>query len=429
MNHIALLLAAVAIGLGFFHSQALAIAPPASSICVIVPAFCEDRPTVEPSIDSFAKTTSTARVSPGELATFTLSYAAKKNDGRYDSRPCRFGSRFFGGLRYNVSWIEIEDKLPAGFSFDSAIPTPSFCPLAASTLLWRSDAVDPSDSKAAAGTITLKARAGASVCSQNPSGSATNNATITVYKSGGGLTTTAKSSSVTLNCNPRATLTSINPNQGNQGATVNVTLTGTNFSAGPTINAGNGITVSNTTFVSATQITATFAIAATAALGPRNITATMDGVTTNPVTFTVNTASSGSAPTLSGIVPNSGSPGCTVNVTLNGTNFAAGATITAGSGIAVSNINVVSATQITATFTIASTATLGGYDVRVTVGGLTSNPVTFTVTTGACGGGGGGPPATSCSLLVCFSYDAKVIILPPPGFTRIIKPFISEVAP
>lgn len=154
------------------------------------------------------------------------------------------------------------------------------------------------------------------------------------------------------------------------------------------------------------------------------------GVTSKTITVTV-TSLAVSAPTLSSIVPNNGIVGSVVPVTLTGTNFAAGATINAGVGITVTNVAVGSATQITATFTIAATATLGDRNVTVSVGGLTSNPKVFTVNplNGGPGGGGGGAFLTSCGLLVCFSYDPKVIILPPPGFTRIIKPFIAEVAP
>ena len=62
-------------------------------------------------------------------------------------------------------------------------------------------------------------------------------------------------------------------------------------------------------------------------------------------------------PTLTSISPNSGVQGQGVAVTLTGTNFIAGATIgVSGAGITVSNTTVASATQITATFTIAGNA-------------------------------------------------------------------------
>jgi len=54
------------------------------------------------------------------------------------------------------------------------------------------------------------------------------------------------------------TLSAISPNRGTQGQTVAVTLTGTSFATGATINGtGTGIVVSNATVVNSTQITAT----------------------------------------------------------------------------------------------------------------------------------------------------------------------------
>jgi hypothetical protein len=64
------------------------------------------------------------------------------------------------------------------------------------------------------------------------------------------------------------TLSSISPNRGVQGQALGVTLTGTNFATGATVNvSGTLVTVSSTTVVSSTQITATFTIDKTAAVG------------------------------------------------------------------------------------------------------------------------------------------------------------------
>jgi hypothetical protein len=83
------------------------------------------------------------------------------------------------------------------------------------------------------------------------------------------------------------TLTAIAPTSGMQGATVTVTLTGTNFTAGSVIGiTGNGITQSGTS-ISATLITTTLAIGNNATLGARNVTVTTSGGTTAALTFTV----------------------------------------------------------------------------------------------------------------------------------------------
>jgi hypothetical protein len=96
------------------------------------------------------------------------------------------------------------------------------------------------------------------------------------------------------------TLTAINPNSGAQGQSVAVTLAGSGFASGATINlSGTGITVSGTTVVSSTQITATFGIAANASPGAQNVTVTTAGTTTNAVTFTVT----GIAPRVSSTNP------------------------------------------------------------------------------------------------------------------------------
>ena len=89
------------------------------------------------------------------------------------------------------------------------------------------------------------------------------------------------------------------------------------------------------------------------------------------------------AVTVSSVAPAQGAPGAAVPVTVMGTGFVAGATVSVGTGITVSNVNVGSATQLTATLTIASGAAPGARDVTVTnssggsgtlTGGFTVSP-------------------------------------------------------
>jgi hypothetical protein len=85
------------------------------------------------------------------------------------------------------------------------------------------------------------------------------------------------------------------------------------------------------------------------------------------------------APTLASVTPPSGAAGTAVAVTLNGTNFSTDLVISAGARIAVSNVIVVSSTQVTATFTIAANASGTTNNVTVrTPGGITP-AVLFTV--------------------------------------------------
>jgi len=85
-------------------------------------------------------------------------------------------------------------------------------------------------------------------------------------------------------------------------------------------------------------------------------------------------------PTLSSVSPNSGTQGQTVAVTLTGTNFGPGATISvSGTGITASNVTVVSSTQITAMFAIAASAPTGPQNITVTGLGIASGVQAFTV--------------------------------------------------
>jgi hypothetical protein len=73
--------------------------------------------------------------------------------------------------------------------------------------------------------------------------------------------------------------------------------------------------------------------------------------------------------TITGIKPAQGLVGTAINVTITGTGFALGATVGAGSNIAVSNVSVTNSTQITATFTPTNSSSAGGNQaVTVTVG-------------------------------------------------------------
>src|SRR5215471_16691221 len=71
-------------------------------------------------------------------------------------------------------------------------------------------------------------------------------------------------------------------------------------------------------------------------------------------------------PTVGSISPNQGAPGASVAVTIMGTGFAAGSTVTLGEGVTATNVIVSSSTQLAATLTIATGATLGPRDVTVT---------------------------------------------------------------
>ncbi|MBV9144873.1 MAG: IPT/TIG domain-containing protein, partial [Acidobacteria bacterium] len=88
------------------------------------------------------------------------------------------------------------------------------------------------------------------------------------------------------------------------------------------------------------------------------------------------------ASVLNSISPNSGMRGTTVNVTLSGSHLTGTTSVnTNAANIIVSNVHVVSDSTVTATFNITAATSAGAKNVSVTTNsGITSNTVTFTVT-------------------------------------------------
>jgi len=166
------------------------------------------------------------------------------------------------------------------------------------------------------------------------------------------------------------TLASASPNTGAQGQNnLGVALSGTNFFSSPSCNFGAGITINSCVANSSTQITANVSIAANATLGVRDISViNSDGQSATLTSgFTVQTAVSFPAPTLSAATPNSGTQAqSNLSVTLTGTNFMASPTCSFGSGITVNSCTFVSATQITANISISLNAATGTTNITVT---------------------------------------------------------------
>src|SRR5216117_1459649 len=122
----------------------------------------------------------------------------------------------------------------------------------------------------------------------------------TVFGSGASFTlianfadgTSASASAIVL----MPTISSVSPSTGVQGASLTVTVTGTNFQAGASAAFGAGITVNSTTVVSSTQLSVALVIGATAAMGARDVTVTNpDG---QPVVLTGGFAVAPPPPTL-----------------------------------------------------------------------------------------------------------------------------------
>lgn len=171
---------------------------------------------------------------------------------------------------------------------------------------------------------------------------------------------------------PTPILSTISPASGAAGASPTITLTGATLS-GAIINfSGSGVTAAIASS-SANQITATFNISPGAAAGAQNVTVTNSAGASNALTFTVTTP----PPALTSISPPSGAPGTVVPITLSGLNLG-GASIGAMAGITVTGVSS-TASQVNATFTIASSAATGLRNVTVTTAAGTSNTLNFAV--------------------------------------------------
>ena len=90
-----------------------------------------------------------------------------------------------------------------------------------------------------------------------------------------------------------------------------------------------------------------------------NSAAAEDDQATVTVTVTVRLG-------VTGVAPDNGKQGQTLNVTLAGKNFLSGASADFGAGVTVNQVNVDSATQLTTNVTLATNADLGKRDVTVT---------------------------------------------------------------
>ncbi len=142
--------------------------------------------------------------------------------------------------------------------------------------------------------------------------------------------------------NPAPTVTAVSPNSGPASGGTAVTITGNNFQAGAAVSFG-GTAATNVTVATSTSITAT---TPAEAAGTVNVVVTnsdsQSGTLSNGFTYT------SLAPAVMSVSPNSGPVAGGTAVTITGTNFQAGATVSFG-GIASTSVTVISGTSIKAT--------------------------------------------------------------------------------
>lgn len=168
---------------------------------------------------------------------------------------------------------------------------------------------------------------------------------------------------------------SLFPTTGEQGSTVQVTITGSNttFTDGSIVDFGKGIVPSKVKKLSDTMLSAELAIAADAGVTPRK--PIVDGVTSpaGGASFRV-TAPVPDLPEITSITPVKWAAGSNGKLTITGrnTNFAEGTTVVTFDplgGITVNKLTVKSATEIEAEISVASTAPTGYYTVTATTDG------------------------------------------------------------
>lgn len=160
------------------------------------------------------------------------------------------------------------------------------------------------------------------------------------------------------NASASPSISVISPNTGPTTGGTAVNIKGSNFASGALIFFG-AVAAAGVTVNGPTQIQAVApSVSNTGAVSV--VVQNSDGQSANLTNgFTYTSAPPSSAPTVSSVSPGTASPG--TQVTVNGTNFGSGASVTVGSA-AASNIQFLSSSQMTA---IVPSLSPGTYDVSV----------------------------------------------------------------
>ena len=199
---------------------------------------------------------------------------------------------------------------------------------------------------------------GTSITAVSPAGTA-GTVDVTVTTPGG---TSATSPADQFTYDPVPTITSVAPAAGPLAGGTTVTITGTGFVTGATVDFGltgaTGVTV-----VSATSITA---VSPAVPAGTVDVTVTTPGGTS--ATLPADQFTYDPVPTITSVAPASGPVAGGTTVTVTGTGFTGATAVTFGTTAATS-YTVVSATSITA---VSPAGSAGTVDVTVTTPGGTS---------------------------------------------------------
>ena len=161
---------------------------------------------------------------------------------------------------------------------------------------------------------------------------------------------------------PAPTITKISPTAVNPKGGAVITITGTNFVSGATVTiASNSAT--GVTFVSKTSLKATVPASTGGAEGPANVTVTnpdtQSATLTNGLTYKL------AAPTVTSISPTVATAAGGTVITITGTNFVLGATVSFGAN-AGTNVVFTSKTSLKATAPASTNKAEGQVNVTVT---------------------------------------------------------------
>jgi hypothetical protein len=180
-------------------------------------------------------------------------------------------------------------------------------------------------------------------------------------------------------------VSSLKPNTLAQGVkSLSVSLTGTGFSSGATLQASNaGITFSSVSVSSTTTISAKAMVLSSVPTGSYNVSLN-DGSTSASCTACLKVLPQ---PSVSGISPNTLGQGAnTISATVSGTSFVSPATVKfSGPSTGVTaKVSSVSSASLTVKVTVSSTAATGAYTLKLTNGdgGTATCSSCLTVVTG-----------------------------------------------
>jgi len=171
---------------------------------------------------------------------------------------------------------------------------------------------------------------------------------------------------------PAASGSSVTPDSGHQGETLDVAINGTNLYGATDVSFGDNVTVNSFDVITPTQITANITIDVSAPVGAGTVSILTPAGTANIAeAFTILLAPSFPSPSVAGVSPASGLQGQTLDVVITGANLNGTSSVSLGEGITVNGVTVDSATQLTVSITIGETAAAGLRCASVTSDGGT----------------------------------------------------------